>query len=506
MQRTKRAFLNVFITVITNLIILVTAFVVQRTLVDTMGSDYNGINGLFSSILSMLSLTDLGIGTAIIYHLYKPVEENNYDQINSLLNFYKKCYLVISVIVLFISIIISFFLPALIGDVEIHDNIYLIFLLFFIDCICSYFLAYKRSLLYASQMNYVADLIFFIIYIFQNMAQIFVLLYFHNFILFLIVKSLGKCASNIFMSIYISRKFPYTRTRQTVPLDRETRQDIYLKVRGLLFHKIGKLIVTGSDSIVITGILGIPAMSLYANYRLIIAGIESVLNKIFETLTNSVGNFLLNSSQKENLNIYKKIDFINFWFFGCVTAGMYAVLQPLILLWMGKTFLFSKTVVFVLAINFYLDGMRASILTFKEAAGIFHEDRHIPMIEALLNLIASIILANIFGISGVFLGTIFSTGIVYLYSYPKYVCKPLFHMKYHEYLWKTISHLTVMIIILFSTEAIIHLIEAWNPWLRFFAAGTVSITIFHAIFLLLYGRSEEMHYYIELAKSKFKRR
>lgn len=506
MQRTKRAFINVFITVITNLIILVTAFVVQRTLIHTMGSDYNGINGLFSSILSMLSLTDLGIGTAIIYHLYRPVEENNYEQINSLLNFYKKCYLVISIIVLFISIIVSFFLPALVGDVEIHDNIYFIFSLFLFDCLCSYFLAYKRSLLYASQMNYVADLIFFIIYIFQNMAQIFVLLYFHNFILFLIVKSLGKCFSNIFMSIYIRRKFPYTRTRQAAPLDRATRQDIYLKVRGLLFHKMGKLIVTGSDSIVITGIFGIPAMSLYTNYRLIIAGIESVLNKIFETLTNSVGNFLLNSSQKENLYIYKKIDFINFWFFGCVTAGMYAVLQPLILLWVGEAFLFNKTVVFVLAINFYLDGMRASVITFKEAAGIFHADRHIPVIEAFLNLIASIILANIFGISGVFLGTILSTGIVYLYSYPKYVCAPLFHMKYHEYLWQTISHLTVMVLILFSIEAIIHLIETWNPWLRFLAAGTVAVIIFHAIFLLLYGRSEEMHYYIELVKTKLKRK
>lgn len=502
MQRTKRSFINVTTTVITNFIILFTAFAVQRVLVHTMGGDYNGLNGLFSSIISMMSLADLGIGTAIIYHMYRPVAEEDHERINSLLHFYKKCYMVISGIILLIGIVVSFFLPALVGDAEIHDSIYLIFALFLIDCLCSYFLAYKKSLLYASQMNYVADLIYFAVYVVQNAAQIFVLLAFQDFILFLIVKSLGKCISNLVLSVYIGRKFPYTRAKQVKPVEKETKQDIYLKVRGLLYHKVGKLLVTGSDSIVLTGVLGIATMNLYANYHLIIGGIAGLLYRIFETLTNSVGNFLLDSDQDRRLDVYKKIDFINFWFFGCVAAGIYAVIQPLILLWMGENFLFAKTVVFVLVINFYLDGMRASVTTFKEAAGIFHEDRHIPVIEALLNLFISIILAKFIGVSGVFLGTILSTGVVYLYSYPKYVCRPLFRMSYGKYVGQTFRHLALLFVILGLTEVAVRPMEGWNPWLRIFTAGTASVIIFHAIFLLLYGRSAEMRFYINFLRNK----
>lgn len=506
MQRTKRSFINVSIAVITNFIILFTAFAVQRTLVYTMGGDYNGINSLFSNIVSMMSLADLGIGTAIIYHMYRPVAEDDHDRINSLLDFYKKCYLGISGIIVLIGIAISFFLPALAGDADIHDNLYLIFALYLVDCLCSYFLACKKSLLYASQMNYMADLIHFGIYAIQNAAQIFVLLTFHNFLLFLIVKSLGKCVANMILSVYIGHKYPYTRTKQVKPLEKETKQDIFLKVRGLLFHKFGKLLVTGCDSLVITGVLGISTMNLYANYHLIIAGISSLLNKIFNTLTNSVGNFLLNSNSENRFDVYKKIDFFNFWCFGCVAVGMYAILQPLILLWMGEDFLFGKVVVLVLTINFYLEGMRDSIISFKEAAGIFHEDRRIPVIEALLNLIISIILAELIGISGVFLGTILSSGVAYLYSYPKYVCKPLFQMSYGQYVSQTFRHLAVIFVILGLTELAVHPMESWNPWVRFFTAGTASVIIFHAVFFILYGRSMEMRFYVDFLWNNLRKR
>lgn len=494
--------INVAATVATNFIILITAFVVQKVLVYTMGTDYNGLNGLFGSIISMMSLADLGIGTAIIYHMYRPVAENDKERINSLLLFYKKCYLVISGIVLVIGLAVSLFLPYLVGEANIHDNIYLIFALFLIDCLCSYFLAYKRSILYADLMNYVADLIYFATYMLQNALQIYVLLIYRNFVLFLIVKSMGKVISNLLMSIYITRKYPYTRTHSAQPLDKATRQDIYQKVHGLLCHKLGQLLVTGSDSIVLTGVLGLGAMNLYTNYHLIIGGITSLLNKIFETLTNSVGNFLLDSNPEKRYDVYKKIDFLDFWLFGCTAAGMYAVLQPLVLLWLGKDFLLGKRIVFVLVINFYLEGMRGSVITFKNAAGIFHQDRRIPIIEAVINLVTSIVLAKLFGIAGVFMGTIISAGIVYFYSYPKYVCRPLFNMPYGKYIWQTVKHFLLIFLILILTELAVSLMEQWNPWLRIILSGTAAVLIFHAVFFALYGRNEELTYYFRLFQKR----
>ena len=348
-------------------------------------------------------------------------------------------------------------------------------------------------------------------YVIQNALQIGALLFCNSYILFLIIKTLGKIIPNLLTSLYIRQKYPFTKEKNVKPVEKEVRQDIIVKVKGLFCHKIGKMLVTGSDSIVITGVLGLQVMNLYTNYYLVISGVRALLVRIFEILTNSVGNFLLDSNPEKNRDIYRKIDFINFWCFGCVTVGMYAVMQPLIVLWLGEEFLFDKNVLFVLTVSFYLDGMRASVNTFKEAAGIFHEDRRIPLLEAGINLVVSIGLASVWGIfgvfigmgaAGVFLGTIISMGIVYLYSYPKYVCKPLFDMSYGQYVGKTVEHLLVLLGSLGMTELCIRPMVGWSSIPNLLASGTVAVILFHAIFFLLYGRSEEMKYYWMLVKNK----
>lgn len=500
MQRTKRSFYNVLVAVTTNVVILVTAFLVQKVLLSVLGSDYNGINGLFTSVITMMSLTDMGIGSAIIYHLYRPAAEKNYRVINSLLRFYRNSYIVISGVVLTMGAILVFFIPHLVGAVHIQDNIYLIFVLFLTDCLCSYFLSYKKSLLYAYQMNYVLDGIHFGYYMLQNAAQIFVLLYFHSYIAFLILKIVSKGIENGSISYYIYKKYQFTRDRQIYPLDNEIKYDIIKKVKALLFHRLGSLFVTGSDSLVITGILGIFQMNLYTNYHLIIGGMTGLLNKIFETLTSSIGNFLLDSSPEKRKEIYYNIDFLNFWFFGCCTVVLYTVLQPVIILWVGEQYLLSKYAVFMLTLNFYIQGMRESILTFKDAAGIYHQDRFMPLLEAFINVVFSIVLAGKLGMAGVFIGTIISAGVVFLYSYPKYVCAPLFHMRYMQYQWQTFQHLVIIIGVMLAAEKIMEILHSDNLWVYVFQACFFSTVLFHICLLAIYGRSSQIHYYKKVLK------
>lgn len=495
MQRTKRSMFNVMITLLTNAIILVTAFIVQKVLIMTLGSNYNGINGLFTSIISMMSLTDLGIGSAIIYHLYRPAAKSDYHVICSLLRFYRKSYILISFIVLIIGSVLMVFVPGLVGEVVINDNLYLIFLLFLLDCLVSYFLSYKKSLLYAYQLNYILDGIHFIYYILQNVAQIIVLIYFQNFIIFLLLKTIGKIIENLTISTYIKKHYPFTKNKQVSPLAEDIRTDIFQKIKALLFHRLGRLLITGSDSLVITGVLGILQMSLFTNYHLIIGGITALLNKVFETLTSSVGNFLLDSNKKQRYEVYRKIDFLNFWFFGCVSVVLFSVMQPFICLWLGEEYLFGKVTLFFLVINFYQEGMRASILTFKDAAGIYHEDRFIPVIEASLNVIFSLILAYLVGITGVFIGTIISSIIVYFYSYPKYVCKPLFNMSWSSYIWQTLKHLVIVILCMLSVQLCLSVIQIQNLMLEIIFSGLMSAGIFHVYLIAFLGKSDEMNYF-----------
>ncbi|WP_367566853.1 lipopolysaccharide biosynthesis protein [Lacrimispora sp.] len=507
MQRTKRSFFNVIVTLVTNVVILLTAFMVQRILISTMGSDYNGINGLFTSIISMMSLTDMGIGSAIIYHLYRPAATSDYNTIRSLLRFYRNSYMAISGVVLLIGIVLMFFIPALVGDVVIHESLYLIFGLFMTDCLVSYFLSYKKSLLYAYQMNYILDGVHFVFYLAQNIAQIVVLLYFKSFIVFLLLKTISKCIENIAITIYIRRRYPFASEKKILPLDSEIRSDIIMKVKALLFHRLGKLSVTGGDSLVITGVLGILQMSLYTNYHLILGGITALLNKVFETLTSSVGNFLLDSDKKQRYEVYRKIDFLNFWFFGCAAVVLYTTIQPIIILWVGDQYLFSKITLFFLIINFYQEGMRASVTTFKEAAGIYYTDRFMPLIEAAFNVMISIFFAQRMGIKGVFLGTIISSGIIFFYSYPKYVCIPLFHMSWIQYVKQTVQHFMFTIIAILGVGWFVVWLNIGDSWIAIVASGLVSMLAFHILLLCIYWRSDEMRYFVSvMLKLVIKRR
>lgn len=498
MQRTRRSFFNVTVTITTNAIILITAFIVQKAFVASKGAEYNGINGLFTSIITMMSLTDLGIGSAIIYHLYRPAEEENHDLINSLLRFYRDSYLVISGVVLIIGLGVMLFLPQLTKGVTLDDNLYLVFILFLADCLCSYFLSYKKSLLYAYQMNYVLDGMHFVYYILQNALQLFVICYYQNYILFLMIKTLSKYVENITISRYIHKKYPYTKTKQIIPLDIQIKGDIIKKVKALVFHRLGSLFVTGSDSLVITVILGLIDMSRYTNYNMILGGITALLNKIFETLTSSVGNYLIHSEAEARRGIYKKIDFLNFWLFGCVSVIMYTVFDAVITLWMGGYYLFPKSGVLAITINFYIQGMRQSVLTFKNAAGIYYEDRYIPIIEAFINVVCSIILAQKLGVAGVFIGTIISSGVVFLYSYPKFVCGPLFDMGYFQYIWQMVHHLLVVVVVFLVTKILIQFLNISNDWIELVTGGVLSICIFHVFFFMAYGRSNELCYFKEL--------
>lgn len=506
MQRTRRSFYNVMVTVATNICILATAFLVQKVFVGVKGAEYNGINGLFTSVISMMSLTDLGIGSAIIYHLYRPAEERDYDMINALLRFYRNSYIVISGVVLIIGLGVMAFLPQLTEGAALEDNIYLIFLLFLADCLCSYFLSYKKSLLYAYQMNYVLDGIHFGCYMAQNCLQLLVICVYKDYILFLIVKTISKYIENVVISVYIRRHYPYTKEKKVSHLKREVRKDITKKVKALLFHRMGALLITGSDSLVITGVLGLMDMSRYTNYNMILGGITALLNKIFETLTSSVGNFLLHSEPEQRRDVYQKIDFLNFWLFGCCAVGMYAVFDAVITLWVGEYFLFPKAGVLAITLNFYIQGMRQTVLAFKNAAGIYHEDRYVPLAEAAINVVVSVILAWKMGIAGVFAGTIISSGAALLYSYPRYVCGPLLDMGYGAYIGRMGKHLLIVAAAFYLTGRLVRPLPLSGSWAELFIGGGASVLIFHVLFLAVYGRSAELKYFRGLLKGIILRR
>ena len=269
-MRTKNSIKNIIVALILNLMSIIIGLISQKVFISSLGTEYLGINGLFTNIISMLGIVELGLGSAIIYNLYKPVADNNKEQIKSLMHFYKISYRIIAIIVMFIGLLIIPFLELIVKDANISENLIIIYLLFLTDIVCSYLLTYKRSILYAYQKNYIINIVHIGYLLCMNLFQILILIYTKNYYLFLIIKIAARIVENVILTKIANKLYPILLEKDVTLLDAKTKDDIFTKIKALLLHKIGGFVVLGSDNIIISAFLGIKTVGLYSNYSMII--------------------------------------------------------------------------------------------------------------------------------------------------------------------------------------------------------------------------------------------
>ncbi len=494
-MRTINSIKNAIISLIMNFFSILVGFVAQRVFIYSLGKEYLGINGLFNNVLSVLCVVELGFGATVVYHLYKPISENNKEYINILLKFYKKTYRIIATFIFTLGILIMPFLKDIIGEVNIQENIYLLFFLALVDVVLSYLLTYKRSILYANQKNYIINLVH-LGYIFGvNIIEIILLLNFKNYILYLLVKIIFRVLENLIINIIANKMYPFILEKTDKKLDKEVKNDIYKKIKGLLFHRIGGAIVLGTDNIIISKFIGITTVGLYSNYSMIITSLTNLLGQIFSSITAGVGNLLVENDLKKSYTVYKNILFFNSWIYSLVGIFLLCLLQPFIVLWLGKEFLLPMVVVIILVINFYIQGMRKTNAVFKDAAGIFYEDRFIPILESAVNIIVSVLLVKKMGLIGVFLGTSISSMILFLYSYPIFVYKKLFRNSYSEFIFIHLKYFIISIITAIITYFFVTRIQIKSNLLTLIFNCLICCIIPNLIYLCAFFKTSEFKYY-----------
>ena len=385
MNRTRNSARNAAVSIVGQAISLVTGFVSRSVFVRTLSAEYLGINGLFFNILSMLSLAELGIGAAIAYSLYRPVALGDTRGIRVLMAFYRRIYLWI-------------------GAVG-----FLYFFLFLLNSTVSYLYAYKRSLIVAHQKEYIVTVYYQAFYVLRQVAQIVLLLTTGRFLFFLLAQLACTLLENFFLSGRADRMYPYLREPCGERLDAETFVTIRKNTAAMLFHKIGGVVVFSTDSILIAKLAGVVQIGLYSNYSMITGTLATIFGKLFWAMAASVGNVGVTERQERARSIFGAVDLAAFWVYGSVSLCLLVLVNPFITLWLGPEYLFPMGVVLPLALNFYLTGMRQSVHVFKDALGLFWQDRYKPLFEAVINLAASIALFRVFGVSGIVLGTTVST-------------------------------------------------------------------------------------------------
>lgn len=500
-MRTKFALINSIVGLIGQVFLVLSNLVVRRIFVATIGLDYLGINGLFGNILSFLALTESGVGIAMAYSLYAPVADNNEEKIRDLMLFYKKAYIVIALGVAGIGSLLIPIIPYLVTDTIFSDSqIILYYCLFLLDNVVSYFLAYRTTFLNACQKNYVITTIRTIVMCVGIALKSIALALTHDFVIYLLITIAVTFTNNVLVSFYVDKKYKFLKSKEHNPIPNEEKKNLFKNIKGLFLHKIGAFAVFGTDNIIISLFLNLRTVGIYSNYTLILTQLNTFATQLFNAIIPGVGNYIA-VGEKDSYKMYKNILFINFLLYGSFTSILVCVIQPFLQFWIGKEGLLTTGVVFLILLDFYLKGMRNTVQIFKTAGGIFYQDRYSPLVEAVINLVVSIVLTSQIGLPGVFLGTIISGLCAPFLITPYYLFKDLFGVKFKYYLRDMIKYFGVLIIIT-SISVIVGKIEFMtNLFLDIVYHCIVLGIIDIVIYILLFRKTDEFKYLFEKVKS-----
>lgn len=496
-MRKKKSILNIITALLSYFSTMIFTFITQALIIKILGIEYSGVNGLFTNILTMLSVAELGLSTTIIYKLYEPIANNNKNEITKWLNFYKICYRYVALFVLIIGLLIIPFVPSIIGENSIKDNIVVLYIIALLDTVFSYVMTYKRSILYADQKNYIINIIHICYVIFMNITQIALLFYTRNYVIFLIIKLIYRLLENVLINLYVDKYYSFIN-KTSERISSFEKNDFLKRIRAMFVQKVSFVINKGIDNIIISTYLGITAVGYYTNYNLIATTLCGIIFQIISGLSASVGNLLTEHNKEKNYYIYKNINYINSFLTGVSIVGFYSCIKNFIIVWLGNDYILGLSVVISFCIYIYSDSIRRSITIFKEAAGICKEDQIMYIIMALLNLITSLVLGKLIGIPGVVIGTAISYLFLIFYSYPKYVFTKIFDINISNYYKQTVKYIIFIIISILVTNLIIKNIVINNSIISLIINATVSILITTIIFIVTSLKTNEFKYYKSL--------
>lgn len=491
--RTKKSIRNIATALAGQFVGILIIFFARMVFIRVLGATYLGVNGLFTSVISMVSLADMGMGTAIIYSLYKPLALGEELKIKTLMRFYRSAYHIIGLVVLVIGLSILPFMHIIIKSRTYIPDLTLIYLLFLADSVLSYFFAYKRSLIEADQKNYIITTYHYIFLAVINVVQIVVLVLTQNFILFLIVKIIFSFSENLMISWKAEKLYPFLKEKSIPKLDPEEKKGIFKNIQALFYHRLGGIVVNGTDNILISAYAGLVKVGLYSNYFLIITALNSIISQIFLSATASIGNLNASESKEKSYTIFKAVFFANFWFYGFSSICLYALFNPFITLWLGHRYVMNDLIVSLIVLNFFVSGMRKTTLMFRDSLGLFWNDRYKPLFESLINLVASIILASRYGIIGVLLGTFISTMTTDFWVEPFILYRHGFTSRLREYFYRygmyTVVTLAAGMVTWYANE-LVHGATITSFAFRLM----ICLIIPNVIFLLIFSWTKEFKY------------
>ena len=490
-ERTKNATRNILFGVILKAYQIAMPFLIRTAMIYYMGVEYLGLDSLFTSILQVLNLAELGVGSAMVYGMYKPIVKDDAVTICALMKLYRTYYRVIGLVIAVAGVVLTPFIPYLIkSDLPKELNIYVLYWLNLAATVFSYWLfAYKNSLFQAHQRNDVVSKINLLTYTIRYVVQLFVIFVIKDYYLYIIAILATQILANVITAIAATCFFPDYKAQGN--LNPEMVKDINRRIRDLFTSKLGGVIVNSADTIVVSAFLGLTALAIYQNYYYILTAVIGMVLIVFQACTAGIGNSVIVESQDKNFNDLKKFTFLIAWITGFCTCCLLCLYQPFMKIWVGKELMLNSSAVICFCIYYFVYEINQLLNTYKDAAGIWHEDRFRPLVTALTNLLMNLVMVQFWGVYGVLLSTVLSTLFVGMPWLLHNLFTVLFERKYlSHYLRCLIRYAGVVFLSCVVSATICHFIEL-SDWMTLIVRMIICCIVPNIIYFAAYHKMTE---------------
>ena len=422
LKRIEKSKINTTVALITNIVMGVLSFAERTTFNQFFNEDFLGLYSFNQNIIGILSFFELGLASAVAYALYAPLEYDNKEQITAIMKFFRNAYFIIGTLILVLGVSLLPILPRIIKTTVDITHVQTYFVLFLIGNISSYYINYKNILFNANQEQYKVTMVTNISWTFLYLAEILIAIFTQNFLLYSIAIMVANLIKNLVLNILAKHEFPYLKYKnKNIKLDSDIKNKIVKNTKGLIITRLGIAMVSCTDSMLISGLVGTATLGKYSNYQIIYLGLLTLAILLPQNITASIGNAGVTESKRTMSKGFSVLDLSSFFIYSAFAVMFLNVVNPIVATFFGANRVLPLSTVVIITINFYFQAMRELILSYKSSLGLYWEDRKRPIIEGVTNLVTSIIFGYFWGLNGILIGTMITAIFVNFMIEPRVI-------------------------------------------------------------------------------------
>lgn len=482
-------------------------FIMRTAFIKLLGNEYTGLSSLFTDILSVLSLVEMGLDSSMIFSLYKPLAKNETDRIAALMNFYRKAFTIIGILVLFIGAGCVPFLKYIVKDIpNIEEDIRAIFIMYVVTSASSYFFVYKTVLIRADQKSRIISTVSAAVNVVECILEVVLLFWTRQFFAYLIVHLIATISRNIILSWKAKQLYPGILSNKAVKLGKEDKVFLYRNIAALCIYNLASVVLNSSDSIFISAFVGTVEVAIIGNFTLLTRSVTTCIQLVVNAIRPSIGNLVVTSSVEKEKEVFKQVNFVTFWVACFCSTCLITLLNPFVGdIWLDSSYKISTWIVVIIVANFYISVMSSSVGSFRSVNGLYTQGWYRPAVMSMLNIVLDYCMGKRWGVGGIYVATILSLLLTQVWFDPYIVFKYAFHMKPWKYYKDYAIQACVTVLSCSCSFFLSTLFQADNLYVTFLIRMIFAVVVPNVIIVIFFYKKQEFRSIVAMVRRIFEK-